>query len=193
MQEIARLSLAKVSPEEAEPRAKEALEGARKAMGFVPNLYANMANVPSVLESYITGYRAFREDSGFTPAEQETVFLTVSRENSCGYCMAAHSLVGEKMSAVPAADLAALRNNRPLPSVKLQALSEFTRIMVDKRGKPTPSELRAFLAAGYSEPQVLSVILAIAVKTISNYVNHVFHTEIDSAFMGHRWDGAQAS
>jgi hypothetical protein len=31
------------------------------------------------------------------------------------------------------------------------------------------------------------VILAIAVKTLSNYANHVFHTPVDVAFQPFEW------
>jgi|GEM_PF-1485588 len=60
----------------AEPRAQSALDNARKQLGFVPNMYAVMANSPGLLESYLHGYTLFRAESGFTPAEQEIVFLT---------------------------------------------------------------------------------------------------------------------
>lgn len=194
MKETARLTLAKVTSEAAaDPRAKAAMDGVRNSLGFVPNMYANMANSPSLLETYLAGYSSFRADGGFAAAEQEVVFLTISRENGCEYCVAAHSMVGEKMSGVPAPVLKALRAGEPLPDAKLQALSEFTRIMVVNRGRPTPAELKTFLAAGYSEQQVLAVILAIAVKTISNYANHIFHTEVDPAFAGYRWDVPNAA
>lgn len=188
MKEIAKLSLAKVTAETADPRAGAAMNGVRKSLGFVPNMYANMANSPSLLETYLSGYHAFRTEGGFAPAEQEVVFLTISRENGCEYCMAAHSMVGEKMSGVSAPVLKALRAGEKLPDAKLEALSEFTRIMVANRGKPTPVELRAFLAAGFSEQQALAIILAIAVKTLSNYANHIFHSEVDAVFAGYRWD-----
>ena len=48
--------------------------------------------------------------------------------------------------------------------------------MVASRRKPTPDELTALLGAGYTEKNVLEIILAISVKTISNYSNHVMHT-----------------
>lgn len=193
MIEIARLTLEKKSRDNAEPRAKAALEAIQKGLGFIPNMYANMANSPSALETYGVGYNFFRSDSGFTPAEQEVVFLTISHENGCEYCMAAHSMVGEKMSGVPAPVLNALRSGLPLPDAKLQVLSVFTRVMVASRGKPARQDLQAFLAAGFSERQVLEIILAIAVKTISNYSNHVFHTDVDPVFATYRWETPKAA
>jgi uncharacterized peroxidase-related enzyme len=193
MTEIARLTMEKKSRDNAEPRAKASLEAVQKGLGFIPNMYANMANSPGALETYGVGYNFFRKDSGFTPAEQEVVFLTISHENGCEYCMAAHSMVGEKMSGVPAPVLNALRAGLPLPDARLRALSVFTRIMVAGRGKPAGRDLQAFLAAGFSERQVLEIILAIAVKTISNYSNHVFHTDVDPVFAAYRWETPKAA
>ncbi len=193
MTEIARLTLQSKTRDDAEPRAKAALEAVQKGLGFVPNMYANMANSPGVLETYGAGYQLFRAESGFTPAEQEVVFLTISHENGCEYCMAAHSMVGEKMSGVPASVLGALRAGLPLPDARLHALSVFTRVMVASRGKPGGRELQAFLAGGFSEKQVLEIILAIAVKTISNYSNHVFHTDVDPVFAAWRWETPKAA
>lgn len=188
MNSTAKLTLDPKTVATAEPRAKAALEAAHKSLGFIPNMYANMANAPGLLEAYVAGQKLFRSESGFAPAEQEVVFLTISRENGCGYCMAAHSMIAEKISKVPAPVLDALRRGADLPDSKLQALAKFTHVMLESRGRPSGAELQAFVAAGYSERQVLEIILAIAVKTLSNYANHVFHTEINAAFAGYRWN-----
>ena len=61
--------------------ASERLAAARKALGFVPNMYAVMANSPGLLATYLDGYQRFRTGSDLTPAEQEAVLLTISRDN----------------------------------------------------------------------------------------------------------------
>lgn len=179
------LDLAPLDPETAEPKAREKLEAARSKLGFVPNMYGNMAHLPELLEAYMSAYQGFRDGAGFTPPEQEVVFLAVSLENGCDYCAAAHSMIAEKVSKVPAESLAALREGRDLPDARLDALAKFTRRMVESRGEPAGNDVAAFLAAGYEAKQVLGIILAIGVKTFSNYTNHVAGTEIDEAFAGH--------
>jgi uncharacterized peroxidase-related enzyme len=188
MSETARLTLPEQTIESAEGAAKPLLKEAKSRTGMVPNMYANMANVPGLLHTYNTGYQHFREDGLFTPPEQEVVLLTISRSNVCTYCMAAHSMLAEKVSKVAADVLSALRSGSPIPDEKLAALSTFTQILVDKRGNATEEQLRAFLAAGYSERQVLGIVLAIAVKTLSNYSNHLFHTPLDAPFRAYEWD-----
>lgn len=173
--------------ESAAPSAKAILEQAQKSLGFVPNMYAYMANAPELLETYTHGYQLFRAESGFTPVEQEVVFLSVSFENGCDYCMAAHSLIATAMSKVPAEVTEAIRNGQPIPDTRLQTLSNFTRTLLHKRGLPSAEDVEAFRQAGYSDKQVLDVILAIAVKTLSNYSNHLTHTPVDAAFAKFTW------
>ena len=175
----------------ADAKAKPLLEQANAKLGFVPNMYEGMAKAPGVLDTYLHGYELFREDSGFTPPEQEVVFLTISRLNGCSYCMSAHSMLGEKMSQVPAEVLEAIRNDQPIPDERLGALAEFTKVMFESRGKPTPSDVKAFLDAGFEEQLVLQIVLALAVKTLSNYSNHINHPEVDEAFAGHAWKPAE--
>ncbi len=187
MTDNAKLSLSLVTLENADPRAKAVLEKAKASVGFIPNMYAGMANSPGLLQTYLDGYAAFRAHSGFTPAEQEVVFLTISRENGCDYCMAAHSMIAEKVSKVPTDVLGALRSGASIADPRLAALSTFTSHMFTTRGRPTATNLKAFLSAGYKEAQVLEIVLALAVKTLSNYANHVNNPKVDDAFAAYAW------
>ena len=146
-----------------------------------------MVNSPGLLNTYLDGYAAFRADSGFTPPEQETVFLVISRENACEYCVSAHSMLAEAKSGLAPEVVAAIRDDRPIADARLAALAGFTRRMVRARGLPSKADVAAFLDAGYGERQILEIVLAIAVKTLSNYANHLFHTPLDPLFEGHRW------
>ena len=135
------------APETAKPN----LEAARKMLGFVPNMYGAMANEPALLEAYINGYHAFRTNSGFSPVEQEIVFLVVSRDNGCTYCVAAHSIVADMMSKVPAEVTNAIRDGHPIADSRLEALARFTSVMVASRGNPDNADVAAFLEGAAGE------------------------------------------
>lgn len=174
--------------ESAPDHAKPFLEEANQQYGMVPNLYAMMSNAPILLDSYLYAYKLFREKGSFNPVEQEVIFLSISRENSCHYCMAAHSMVGKMMSKVPDETLEALRNDTAIPDAKLAALSTFTKIMVAKRGLPSPEEVETFLAAGYNANQILEIVTAIGIKIFSNYANHLAYTPVDAGFSAFAWE-----
>lgn len=182
-----RLTLEPQSMDKAGSEARKVLEKAKQQVGFIPNMYAYMANQPALLDTYLHGYKLFREQSGFTPAEQEVVFLTISRVNGCHYCVAAHSMLADTKSGLPAEVTDAIRAGGQVPDPKLAALRRFAQVMVESRGRPARTDVEAFLAAGYSERHVLDVILAIAVKTLSNYANHLFHTPLDAMFESRAW------
>lgn len=185
--EVYRFTLSPVGIDTADARARVLLEGAQKQMGAIPNMYANMANFSAMFEIYSSGYGLFRAEGGFTPAEQEVVFLTISKENTCAYCLAAHSVVADMKSKVPVGVTDAIRNGTEIPDDTLKALSLFTAVMVNKKGRPSVADVAAFLSAGFTEQHILSIILAIAVKTISNYSNHIFHTPVDPMFKSREW------
>ncbi|MCX7172487.1 MAG: carboxymuconolactone decarboxylase family protein [Proteobacteria bacterium] len=167
--------------------AKPVLEKALAQVGVIPNMYARMVHLPGLLDTYLHGYAAFRGQSGFSTQEQEIIFLAISRENGCEYCVAAHSFIADKKSGVPPEVTDAMRDGRPIPNAKLQALAEFTRIMVASRGLPSSADAEAFLAAGHEDRHILGIVLAISVKTLSNYTNHLFHTPLDAMFESRRW------
>ncbi len=171
-------------------KAKALLEDAKQKLGFVPNMYGAMANEPALFEAYGNGYAAFRAECGFNPVEQEVIFLVISRENACEYCMAAHSFVADMMSKVPGDVTDAIRDGRAIGDPKLAALATFTAKMVTSRGRPSDADVASFLSAGFSEKNILGIILAISVKTLSNYTNHIFHTPVDRAFSSRTWKAA---
>jgi len=187
MEETARLHLEKKTVESALPAAKEILGQVKREVGMVPNLYAFMANAPGLLETYIRGQETFRKHSGFNPVEQEVILLSISFENGCEYCMAAHSTIADMQSKVPHEVTEALRSGSQVPDARLSALSTFTRTMVVKRGRPSQDEIEHFLQAGYTEEQVLQIILAVGIKVLSNYTNHVCHTPVDRPFASRSW------
>lgn len=188
-----RMTLPAVEVASAPPRVKEPLEAARKRMGMIPNMYARMAHSAGAFETYLFGYERFRKDSGFTPAEQEVVFLAISAENGCEYCVAAHSAMADTSSKVPREVTDAIRGGGIIADPKFRALAELARAIVATRGRPSDKDVKAFLAAGYTERQVLELVLAVSVKTISNYVNHLFETPVDAAFKAREWKAPRRS
>ncbi|MBL4645211.1 MAG: alkylhydroperoxidase [Hyphomicrobiales bacterium] len=181
-----KISLEPVSNENAQGLVKDILDGTQAKMGFVPNMYRTMGNSAGYLDTYAHGYKAFRQSSGFTPQEQEVVFLVISGANGCDYCTAAHSMIADKVAKFDAQLLAAIRNGDDIADEKLQALAHFTAQMFESRGLISNEDADAFFAVGFSEQHILDIILAISVKTLSNYSNHVFHTDLDREFAAYK-------
>lgn len=165
--------------------AKPILQQSLKSYGFVPNLYASMAEAPSILEGY-TALSTIFGKAGLSETERQVILMTNNRLNGCKYCMAAHTTLSQ-MGGVPDDVIAALRNNTPIEDRKLEALRQFAIAINESRGWPTDAQIDAFLAAGYSRQTVLEVILGTALKVLSNYTNHIAETPLDSAFAKNAW------
>ena len=153
--------------------------------GMIPNIHAVMAEAPALLEAYQALNEIFARTS-LTTVEQNVVWLAVNFENGCTYCMAAHSAVAMH-AGLGKADIDALRAGHELADPQLEALRSFTAHMVRERGRPDAAYTERMHDAGYTNATVLEVILAIGMKTLSNYTNHVAHTPLDKAFTAQTW------
>ena len=62
---------------------------------------------------------------------------------------------------------------------KLNALVKFTASVVENRGRATEESKDAFFEAGYTEANLIDVVIAVGDKTISNYIHNVVDFPID--------------
>ncbi len=175
-----------VYTKETAPEASRAtLEATAKKYGFLPNLFGILAESPTAVEAYAAINKAL-EQSALSPVEQQVVALTVSTTNDCAYCVGAHSAVAQ-MVRMPKEILLELRDQKPLSDRKLNALRMLAMSMVHHRGWVPEEDLEHFVAAGYTRRHVLDVITLLALKTLSNYVNHIAQTPLDPQFASQAW------
>ncbi len=165
--------------------SKPLLENSIKAMGMIPNLHAVMAESPSVLEGYQRLHALFT-NSAFNDEELTVIWQTINVENECHYCVPAHTAIAGMMKVDPAIT-EALRNETPLADPKLETLRNMTLTMLRSKGHPSSEEINAFYAAGYTKQHLLEIILGIAQKTMSNYINHIAETPLDEPFKPMAW------
>ena len=157
--------------------AKDSLLSIRKRFGFILNLMATFANSPAVLNGY-PALDAAWEKSSLTAKERQIVLLTASVENKCLYCTAAHAAALKAMRL----DAETVRSKTPLADPKQNALVAITRDLVSERGFVSEDAKKAFFAAGYDEVALIEILAGVALKTISNYLDHLSPISIDPAF-----------
>jgi uncharacterized peroxidase-related enzyme len=161
--------------------SKPVLENVQKAFGFIPNLMATFANSPTVLQGYLAMDAVF-EKGTFTPIERQLILLAASVENNCNYCAAAHSTIAKNFLHAPAETIAAVRDRKTITDRKHNALVNLVREIVKERGYVKSDTVEAFLAAGYDKAQVMELLLGVALKTVSNYLDHISPAVLDAAF-----------
>lgn len=174
------------TPDTAPDASKPILREAQETYGMIPNLYGVLAEEPAAVQAYAALNDALAE-SGLSPAEQQVAILAASIENGCTYCVAAHSTMVKRQDLFDDATLEALRAQEPLPDDRLEALRAFTLEVVRERGRVDQGTLQAFLDAGFGQRHVLAVVTVVAMKTLSNYTNHIADTPLDETFAGQEW------
>jgi AhpD family alkylhydroperoxidase len=164
--------------ETAPQESKPLLEAASRAWKFIPKLNAILAESPIALEAYESLFRLVGKSS-LSPIEQQVAFLAVSVFHGCEYCTAGHTYLAHS-AGVPKPVVEALRRGTKLPDQHLEALRRFVTEVLQTRGAAGDAAVEAFLNAGFTRAHVLETVVVIATKTISNYVNHLTHTPLET-------------
>lgn len=166
--------------------SKPLLEKSQAAFGRLPGLHRVMAESPQMLEGYQVLHHLFTQ-TAFDADELTVVWQTINVEHECHYCVPAHTGIAKRMKVSDEISTA-LRDETPLPSVKLEALRTFTLRMLRGRGVVSEAQMQEFFDAGYDRRAVLDVILGLAQKVMSNYTNHVAETPLDAPVQPLAWE-----
>jgi uncharacterized peroxidase-related enzyme len=145
-----------------------------KALGFVPNLYATIAYSENGLEKFLTYQNA---KTTLSNKEKEAVNLIVSQVNGCIYCLSAHTLIG-KMNGFTDEQLLDIRREKAADS-KLNALVALSADITKNRGRASTENVDAFFEAGYTNENLVDVILQVSDKTAMNYLHNLTEVPVD--------------
>lgn len=185
------MSLQVHTTETAPEKSKEILEKVKSKYGFIPNLMGVFAESPEILQAYLS-LSTLLDQTTLTPTERQIALLAASSVKNCEYCMAAHSSAAS-MQNLPDDVIQAVRDGSPIADHKLEAFRQFVLAVTEKRGSVSEKEVDAFLGAGYTRRNILEVILAVGMKTLSNYTNHIAETPLDAAFESAKWKKTAAA
>lgn len=178
--------------ESAPDGAKATLLAIEQRYGFIPNLAAVFAESPGAFQGLLGLIMAFDDDAlTLEPLERQIVLLAAAVENRCDYCTAAHSMLASNMG-VERDQIDRLQTQSSLADARLEALRLFTTDLVNSRGHIDPANLDAFLVSGFTNAQVFEVLLGIALKTLTNYANHIARPPVNAQFREFlpNWDQA---
>lgn len=138
----------------------------KKMVGFVPNLYATFAHSDNALANYLTLQSGKTSLKG---KEKEIVNLVVSQYNHCAYCLSAHTQLA-KMQGFTDEQIIAIRKADIPFDTKYNALAQLVKSTVENKGHAAPEILDAFFEAGYTEGNLVDVVVLIGDKIMTNYL-----------------------
>lgn len=169
-------NLEALTREQVGSESQKLFDGLSARIGRVPNIYATLANSDVALKANLT-FGDLLKSGTFNGKEVETIALSISVENECQYCLAAHSMVGKMMGFTEEEVSSIIEGN--ILDVKLKILSELTKEITATRGNPKQTSIDNFYSAGFTKSSLVELIGLIALNTFNNYLNHIAGTEID--------------
>ncbi|MGL4512951.1 MAG: carboxymuconolactone decarboxylase family protein [Lacipirellulaceae bacterium] len=161
--------------DEVSPANQGLFDKLQGGLGMVPNLYATFAHSGTALGDYLA---LQNRKSSLRAKEREVINLVVSQVNECEYCLAAHTVIGT-MQGFTAEQVLELRSGRATFDPKFDALARFVHDTAENRGKPSDESTARLLAAGYTQENVVDIVITIGDKVITNYLHGVTRVAVD--------------
>jgi len=152
------------------------LDSFQKLFGFVPNIFAVMAQSPHALAAF-KGLQIPLERT-LDAAMRDRIALAVSEMNSCDYMVRAHTYIGAQFSKLDVTELKMNRYGRS-SDPKIDVALQFAKKVTETRGKVKGSDLQEVRDAGWTDAQVIEIIARVTQFLYANFVSNVFETEID--------------
>lgn len=153
------------------------LDAVKKQLGVIPNLMKVVGNSPAALEGYLSLSGALGKGT-LGAKTGERIALAVAELNGCNYCLSAHSYLAANLAKLDAAEIEANRRGTS-DDAKAAAAVRFATQVVKARGHVVDADVAAVKAAGFSQGEIIEIVLHVALNTLTNYVNEVAQTEID--------------
>jgi uncharacterized peroxidase-related enzyme len=160
--------------EQVAPANQAIFDNLQKALGFVPNLYATIAYSDNGLSRFLAYQNA---KTTLSNKEKEAVNLIVSQVNGCVYCQSAHLVLG-KMNGFSDEQLLEIRKGKSTDA-KLNALVKLASDITQNRGNASDASVNDFFAHGYTNENLVDLILQVSDKTAMNYLHNLTKVPVD--------------
>jgi AhpD family alkylhydroperoxidase len=109
---------------------------------------------------------------------RERIAIAVAEENSCDYCLSAHTYLGLNLAKITPED-AALARKGSSTDAKAAAAVRFAVQVAKTRGGVSDADIAAVKDAGYSEAQIVEIVALVVENVFTNFLNRVAQTDID--------------
>jgi uncharacterized peroxidase-related enzyme len=171
---MARINI--VTAELANPEQKALYDAIHAQLGMVPNFLKVFANSPAALKAFL-GLHSIAGAGSLDPQTRERIALALAQQNSCEYCLSAHTAIGRK-AGLDGAEIAANRSGTSRDE-KAAVAVQFARSLVANMGEVTTDELLQMRNAGYSESDIVEVITHVGMNILTNLLGKAGRVDID--------------
>jgi uncharacterized peroxidase-related enzyme len=156
--------------------ARATLDQIGSVFDTVPNMFKAVANSPAALASMWGAFGALGK-GGIGAKLGEQIAVAIADRNRCRYCLAAHTVLGQKAGAT-AAEMSEAQRGRAADPRTAAALA-FALKVVEDRAAIGAADIEALRAVGFGDEAIVEIMAHIALNLFTNYVNVAFDVPID--------------
>lgn len=161
---------------EAPAASQPMLQAVNSQLGVIPNMFRLIAQSPAALEGFLALSGALTKT--LDVKTRERIALAVAQVNECDYCLSAHSFLAANLAKLDENEIAANRHGHS-NDAKADAAVVFAQAVALTRGAVGDDDLSKIKRAGFSDAQIIDIVLNIAINVLTNFVNNVAKTDID--------------
>ncbi len=150
------------------------------AFGMVPNLFKTYSHFPPLLKANWNKVKALMMQGTLSRKTREAIAVLVSKDNSCAYCVAAHT-AALKSIGVTDKEIEIIESNIEESEFteKEQALITFTRRANKDPNKITDEEFAILKQAGADESEIVEALGVMELFTAFNKFLDSLNVEVD--------------
>lgn len=165
-----------IDPHNANPEQKALLDAIQGQLGMVPNFLKVFANSPVALQAFL-GLHGVANAGSLSPQTRERIALALAQQNTCEYCLSAHTAIGRK-AGLTGDEIAAARAGSS-EDAKAAVAVKLARSLVEHKGDITTAELIEAREAGYSDADIVEIITHVGMNLLTNILGKASRVDID--------------
>lgn len=155
---------------------KALLDAIQGQLGMVPNFLKVFANSPVALQAFL-GLHGVANAGSLTPQTRERIALALAQQNTCEYCLSAHTAIGRK-AGLTGDEIAAARAGNS-EDAKAAVAVKLARSLVEHKGDITSAELVEAREAGYTDADIVEIITHVGMNLLTNILGKASRVDID--------------
>lgn len=165
-----------VTDQSANTDQKALFDAIQGQLGMVPNFLRIIGNSTVALKSFLGLYGVAGAGS-LDPLTRERIALALAEQNACEYCVSAHTAIGGQ-AGLSGDEMKANRAGTS-QDAKAAAAVEFARSLVEHKGEVTTEDIAEIRKAGYSDADLVEIIMHVGMNLITNILGKASRVDID--------------
>lgn len=155
---------------------KDLLDAIQAQLGMVPNFLKVFANSPVALRAFL-GLHGVANDGSLDPQTRERIALALAQQNTCEYCLSAHTAIGAK-AGLNRAEIQANREGGS-QDAKAAVAVKLAKSLAEHKGEISTAEILEARNAGYSDADIVEIITHVGMNILTNILGKASRVEID--------------